>query len=295
MWKFRNRGVVLAMIMVSAGTQAHAAESVESLLQAASRDGAYVAPGATEVEQAEALFLRCFDQCDAADVRQGWQHLGFEVLRAEHGGHPVIIVRERAQRREGRGFYLFNLKTEATTALQAPHSDTDKNTREITLRLLAEGNFRAAAWNTVPRHYKKQGVVIDADMAHLPETYFLAFGRAYARRFGQGMLVQLHGFAQGKRRSVSGAGAEMVVSAGSKATTPTVLRVGRCLKQAGLGEIRIYPAEIRELGATTNSTGHALRAMGHAGFVHIEMSAETRLALLSGKAERARLLRCMGR
>ena len=58
MWKFRNSGVILAMLLVTAGTQVHAAESVESLLQAASRDGAYVTPGTTEVEQAEALFLR---------------------------------------------------------------------------------------------------------------------------------------------------------------------------------------------------------------------------------------------
>lgn len=293
MCKFRNRGVMMAIILAATGVQAAAAESVTSLLRSASRDGAYVAPASREVEQAEALFQRCFEQCDDAAVRQGWQQLGFDVVQAEHGGQPLIVIRENANAKRGRGFFAFRPKSASTTVLQAPHSFKDEHTREILLHLLEQGGFRAAAWNTVPRHYELNGMKVDADMAHLQNTYFLAFSRAFARQFAAGKLVQLHGFAQGKRRSGDGANAEMVVSSGSREPTPVVLEMGACLQRAGLGEVRIYPTQIRELGATTNTSGIALRGMEHAGFVHIEMSAQARLTLLNNKTERAKLLRCL--
>ncbi|MDP2828867.1 MAG: hypothetical protein Q8O37_09685 [Sulfuricellaceae bacterium] len=293
MCKYRNKGVMMAMIVAATGCQAASADNLAKLLGAASRDGAYIAPAAREVEQAEALFQRCFDQCNDAAARHGWRQLGFEMMETEHGGRPLLVIRESLNARQGRGFFAFFPKSVSTTALQAPHSFKDENTREILLHLLAEGDFRAAAWNTVPRQYELDGMKVDADMAHLKATYFLAFSRAFARRFGAGKLVQLHGFAQEKRRSESGASAEMVISSGSRTQTPAVLETGGCLKRAELGEVRIYPTEIHELGATTNSSGSALRALGHAGFVHIEMSAPSRLSILNDQTGRARLLRCL--
>lgn len=301
MCKYRNRGIVMAVAWIAAtACQVVAAENLPQMLEVASRDGAYIAPAAREVAQAEALFLRCLQQsagekaqCGDATAQQGWRQLGFEAVEARHGGRSLWVIREAGKGRQGRGFFAFFPDSVSTTALQAPHSFKDENTREILLHLLAEGDFRAAAWNTVPRAYERDGVKVDADMAHLQDTYFMAFSRAYARRYGTGRLVQLHGFAQEKRRSESGASAEMVVSAGSRTPTPAVLETGRCLKRAGLGEARIYPDEIRELGATTNRIGSALRALGHQGFIHIELSAPSRQRLLNEQAARGSLLRCL--
>lgn len=292
MYRPRNSGIMMAILLTAAGSQVQAG-SLPDMLKSSSRNGAYVAPTAFEVQQAEALFQRCFAKCDDQAVIQGWQQLGFEVLQAEHGGQLLTVIREKSDARQGRGFYVFYPESNGSTVLEAPHSFKDENTREIQLSLLAEGRFRAAAWNTVPRHYEQNGMKVDADMAHLQGTYFLAFSRAFASHLPAGKLVQLHGFARGKRRSGDGSDADMVVSSGSQVQTDTMLKLGRCLQGAELGKIRLYPTEIRELGATTNSIGNALRAQGHAGFVHIEMSAQTRLSLLNDKGERAKLLRCL--
>lgn len=292
MCKSRNKGVMVTILLAAAGSQVQA-NSLSDMLKLASHGGAYVVPAAREVEKAESLFKRCFVRCDDKAVIQGWQQLGFEVQRAEHGGQDLIVIREKSDAKQGRGFYVFYPESATVTVLEAPHSFKDENTREIQLNLLEEGRFRAAAWNTVPRHYAINGVTVDADMAHLQGTYFMAFSRAFASQLPTGKLVQLHGFAQAKRRSGKGFDASMVVSAGSQIQTDAMLEMGRCLKSAGLGNIRMYPTEIRELGATTNSIGEALRAKGHAGFVHIEMSAQTRLALLNDKNEHMKLLRCL--
>lgn len=291
-----NGKIMMTVLLVSAACQAHAAGDLPQMLDAASRDGAYAAPAAREAAQAEALFLRCLEraaQCGDAAAQRGWRQLGFEAVEAGHGGRSLWVIREAGKDRQGRGFFAIFPDSVSTTALQAPHSFKDENTREILLHLLAEGDFRAAAWNTVPRAYERDGVKVDADMAHLQDTYFMAFSRAFARRYSTGKLVQLHGFAQEKRRSESGASAEAVVSAGSRTPTPAVLEAGQCLKRAGWGGMRVYPTEIRELGATTNRIGDALRALGHQGFIHIEMSAPRRLSLLNSQAERAKLLRCL--
>jgi len=228
-------------------------------------------------------------------VRQGWEHLGFEVLHAEHGGKSLVVIREKSDARFGRGFYVFRPRSNSTTVLQAPHSFKDENTREILLNLLDDGGFRAAAWNTVPRHYVLNGATVDADMAHLKGTYFLAFSRAFGRQFATGKLVQLHGFAGEKRRTNSGTAADIVISSGSAEVTPAVRDTSKCLQRAGFGDVRVYPTDIRELGGTTNSTGQALRAMGHAGFVHLELSAPTRRSLLDDQASRTQLLHCLKR
>lgn len=288
---FRSSAFIMAALL--SAVPADAAETVGDLLASASRGGHYMAPDADELQQAEALFLRCFSDCTAPEVRQGWQALGFDLIEVDKGGETVVVIREKEGARSGRGFYLLRPQSASTTALQAPHSFKDLHTRDILLHLLDSGDFRAAAWNSVPRNHLRNGMSVDADMAHLQESYFLAFGRAFAHRFSGGKLVQLHGFAQSKRRTAMGATAEVIISSGSRQTTATVREMGGCLKDAGFGNVRIYPLEARELGATTNSSGKALRFMGYEGFVHIEMSAPFRLKLLNNSVERCKLLRCL--
>lgn len=293
MCKLRNRGFMMVFLLAAATHPAVATESLSSMFQSASRGGAYVAPAAAELARAETLFQQCLTDCASVAVRQGWAQLGFEVLQAAHGGKPLVVIREQADARLGRGFYVFRPGSNATTVLQAPHSFKDEHTGDILLRLLEPGGFRAAAWNTVPRHYESNGVTVDADLAHLQDSYFLAFSRAFARQFASGRLVQLHGFAAEKRRTDAGSAADIVISSGSVEVTAALRDTRQCLQRAGLGEVRMYPTDIRELGATTNSTGQALRALGHAGFIHLELSAPTRRRLLDDPASRTQLLQCL--
>ncbi|MDX8405204.1 MAG: hypothetical protein R8K50_03545 [Mariprofundus sp.] len=288
MARFNRSAVMMAMMMTVAPVAACA--TVAEMLSTASSGGDYQTPDTAALEQAEILFQRCFTDCDAQTAQQ-WQKLGFEVIKTELNDQPVIVIQEKSKR--GRGFYLFRPHSSSTTVIQAPHSFKDMRTRQILLQLMQEGDFRAAAWNTVPRHYQRHGVRVDSDMAHLPSSYFLAFSRAFARRFSAGRLIQLHGFAQSKRRSASGADAAMVISSGSRDTTAAVLRMGSCLQRADFGAVRVYPRDIHELGATTNTIGRALRLLGHQGFVHIEMSAATRKALQYTPDQRNRLQGCL--
>lgn len=293
MWKFRNNKLAISMVFALAANQVAAADNVAALLTAASRAGAYSAPAAPELKQAETLFQRCLVQCGDAQTVEQWRQLGFEVIQAVHGGRPLVLIREQGDARRGRGFYAFRPGSSSTTALQAPHSFKDEHTRQILLGLMAEGDFRAAAWNTVARNYVADGVSVDADMAHLQDTYFLAFSRAVARQFPSGKLVQLHGFSKAKRTSEAGAGADIIISSGSKQQGPLLLAAGARLKQANFGTVLLYPTEVNELGATTNTTGMALRALGHAGFLHLEMNESTRLAILNRPAVRASLIKCL--
>lgn len=67
-----------------------------------------------------------------------------------------------------------------------------------------------------------------------------------------------------------------------------------CLRAAFGPRVRLYPREAAELGGTTNSVGRALRAIGFAGFVHLELDPATRAALDGDGGVREAVLGCLG-
>ncbi|RKZ81791.1 MAG: hypothetical protein DRR19_21675 [Candidatus Parabeggiatoa sp. nov. 1] len=261
------------------------ATSLKDALKAA-KTGEYVAPTAEALHKAEALFLRTLKGEPSVDLQNAWQAQGFAMRALTHNGTDFTVVQEAEGKRTGRGFYAFRQKESLPIALQAPHSYKDLYTGKIASLLMEEGNYVVAGWNTVPRN--------DADMAHREDTIFQTLGRAFAYQYPTGTIVQLHGFAQGKRKTTAGKTADLIFSGTTRAPSQRVLDTGNCLKSKLIGfEVRIYPHEVSELGGTTNSNAKDLRERGFNRFFHVELSKPLREKLREDKQVRGQLSACL--
>lgn len=151
----------------------------------------------------------------------------------------------------------------------------------------------AAAWNTVPRWYGENGSRVDADLAHHPHSYFTALTRAFLRAAPRGTVAQLHGFDGGKRKSRNGSGADVIISSGSKNVTTGVRKASSCISRVADAKVLVYPADVRELGGTTNSIGLLMRSLGSSRFIHLELSDGFRTWLRKDQSLRAVMNQCL--
>lgn len=298
MWSLNRCGQLSAALslLLSIGAPTVSAQTtppdLPALLAPAIRGGDYRPAPAEEVTRAEALFLRLAQGGDPAALAAEASQLAMTLDRVG----ALVIVRESNQAKQGRGFFVFRRDPAPETradVLLVPHGFKDEMTRDIGLALFHQGRFAAAAWNTVPRSYERNSVSVDADMAHLPGTWFTAFALAAARAWPTGQTLQIHGFDQGKRKSDAAAEADMILSNGTRTAGPQLRRQQQCLASALTRPVLLYSESMRELGGTTNVQGAALRELGYPGFVHIEMSRPLRQALRDDEATRAALLRCL--
>jgi hypothetical protein len=259
--------------------------SLKDSLKAA-QNGNYRPPNATELEKAEALFIRTFQGEQSQALQIAWQTEGFTMRTLTVANTAFTVIQEHENKRTGRGFYMFRQTDDLPIMLQAPHSFKDLYTGQIVRKLLLEGHYKVAGWNTVSRR--------QADMAHLENTVFQAFGRAFAKQYSTGTIVQLHGFAQGKRKTLTGKTADLILSATTRSPSQRVLDIGNCLKYQLTGfVVRLYPNEVKELGGTTNSNAKDLREWGFYSFLHVELSKPLREELRNDKAVRQKLSACL--
>lgn len=258
-------------------------------LAAASSERHFVQPATADVKRAQALFLRLMQGERGEALARAWSELGF-VLGSDPA-EGLTLLREQPGARHGRGFFVF--RQDAADALQIPHAFKDTMTGQIGIALFRQGRFGAAAWNTVPRDFVADGRRVDADMAHLDDSYFIAFARACAQRHPQGRVYQLHGFEQESRRSDAARKAAVILSDGSRTPAATLRRLADCIAAKTQASVLTYPEDVRELGATTNTVAAALRRQGYAGFVHIEMSHQFRADLAQSPALQRTLLSCL--
>lgn len=265
-------------------------ETLASLLRSASK-GHFEMPAERELQQATVFFSRLARGEPAQSLTGDAETLAFELVTLPQ----LVVVREKPEARRGRGLFVFRLppaEKDRRDILLVPHSFKDEMTREIGLALFAEGRFRAAAWNTVPRRYERNGQSVDADMAHLDATYFNAFTRAWAEVARNDSFLQIHGFDAAKRRHAEAAEAAVILSAGHAQPPPQLRQRWQNLNKTIPG-VALYPETTRELGGTTNSQGKLLRAAGSPNFIHAEMSREFRVRLLDTAALRRQLLDCL--
>lgn len=253
----------------------------------------YQPPSSDELRQAEQLFQRAFaGRIEATE----WAALGFQVERVTENDRVFMVIREQPNQRRGHGFYTFAAPMTDAPILQAPHALSDQHTGVIALHLFAEGRFAAGAWSTAPRRYQDdEDQTVDADMAHQPDSYFIAFSRAAALARPARALLQLHGFATHKRKTEAGRAAGVIVSAGQRQPTPAAEQIARCLAEKLTTPVLLYPQDVRELGALTNQVGKALRTLGHSGFVHIELAQPVREQLRADAELRQRFGACLVR
>lgn len=282
---------ILLFIFLNASAP-HAETAIERFLTE-SKGGSYNQPSAEELRKAEDLFGYLFKGRLTDDVQRGWDKLNFKVVRIKEGGEELILLEEKEGKKSGRGFYLFRLSNYRKLAIQSPHSVDDLYTGEITLELALEGKTASAAWNTVPRNSNDDDKGGRSDLAHLKDSYFTAYARAFARAYPTGSLIQLHGFVKEERKSKTGFEPDIIVSSGSRIPGRRAEEIERCLEHDISGVSSLYPVEINELGGGTNATGIALRKMGHEGFIHIELSKQMRMLLKDDNKVRGSFQRCI--
>lgn len=282
---------VLALACASAAMLPHAAiADPTQLLERTSRSSRYVAASPQELVQCRVLFERVMRQPDDPELRSAWRELGFEYTAARGREPGCWMVYERPAESRGWGFFLVcpERLTGATghqpLVLQAPHSFSDRFTRNVALRLLKDGDFAAAAWNTVHRDV--------VDVAHTTDHPFQAFTQAIIAARSDSFVIQVHGFAQSNRKSARGATTDLIVSNGDDYPDPWVRKLAVLLQsEPALGRVHLFPTQINELGATTNVQGQMLRQAGSQRFLHLEMSHDLRVRLVADPRVRAALLK----
>jgi hypothetical protein len=290
------------------GVGATDSRRVAELLDQSREGGRFEMPSDTELARSRQLFYRLFKSDLQPDLFEQWKTLGFAYQQIELSGKPYICLYEKDADRRGRGFYLFAKAPTARHVLMMPHGFYDLHTREIGFDLSREGHFAAIVWNTVHRYGADKGISRNRgyrhrpdssdptdtwDMARLSRSYFTAFTHAFAGAEPRGCLIQLHGFSQKKRDSRAGRDADMIISNGTRQLSHELRAFSDCLKIGMPGMIRSYPTEVEELGGTQNTIGALLRARGHTGFVHIEMSYPLRVRLKKESALRQVFLQCI--
>jgi len=211
--------------------------------------------------------------------------LALDTIVFQEQGEPWLALMEASGSKRGRGFFLFRGNpADSRHLLQAPHRHHDRSTGELQRQLFLEGRFRAAAWNTLHRR--------EVDLARVPHSYFIALARA-TQEVGAGWVIQLHGFAKEKRKTVTGRASDLIVSSGHPAGSPVTRQLAECLRTDLPFKVVTYPEQVDELGGTRNPVGRALRNMDADRFLHLEMSAEFRDALLDSAGLRRVLISCL--
>ncbi|GGI88113.1 hypothetical protein [Legionella impletisoli] len=276
--------ILLVGALYTSYSCANVYETMYPILLEASQGGAYVNPNQEELRQSEALFLQLFQGKQNNKLKQNWNKLGFEVEAFDETGERFLLIREKKDRKEGRGFYLFRMDLKGNT-LQAPHSFHDRLTREIALKLFTEGSFSAASWNTLSR--KKLDVVRHQD------SFLMAFSRAFAKAYPSRTLIQLHGFSQSKRLSEAGKHANIIISSGTTYPSKAVQKIAHCMKKTVDHHVYISFIDIFELGGAKNTIGKMLQSLRHPGLIHLELSYGFRKALMDNPALLIQLMDCL--
>ena len=246
--------------------------------QGGTTPGAYVPPTAPELDAVE-LAAFASSPATSAKARTHAAAAGFEV--ADVPEWPGTAVLYEAAKRRGGGAYVIRRASKSRLIVQAPHTFFDEGTLPLGCAFFHTSDARAFFINTVHRYKAAPpGEDQTADVAHLERSLFQSATLGALRSLGASTVIQLHGF--GSERAM-----KAVVSSGeARAGVPHVDRVARALDAVLGGGVLRFPADTKELGATTNVQGKVVRASGGV-FLHVELSDETRKLLIADGSKRA--------
>lgn len=264
-------------------------------------------PTEKDLAEAEKLFRRLFMGERGPALRQQWADLGFELTGTRAEKDPLLVLQEFGDGAtqsdfSGKGFFVFAVGRHSKTVLQAPHSFRDEDTQDIALKLMAQHNFRAAAWNTGPAKLPVHATVLPGTSAPPAKDYLLAFTRALMTIEPDSRVVQLHSFDQKKMYSATAKHADIILSGFGDQPNQAIGWMSRCLKKNLSYKIRVFPYEVQEMGAGRNLSGASDNAIGalmqaaeSQGFVHLAMSEIFREDLRSFPQVQEKLFACLSR
>ena len=209
-----------------------------------------------------------------------------ESVTAQHATLTVQVEEDRVLLHGGGVFIAIRRQATDPLVLQAPHAFYDARTGRIASQLFDEGVGQVLMVNTVHRYRGDRGAEHEpADVAHSSSSTFQAATLGAAQGLGDGLVVQLHGFAD--REAYPSLAA--VVSSGSALQPPGLLdEAQRAL--GVLGEV-MTGDQMPDLAGTKNVQGRALS--GTARFLHLELSAKTRTELAEQSERRQELGRIL--
>lgn len=222
------------------------------------------------------------------------EEFGFSAGHSK-GKEVTIELSETGTDCTAKGIYWIDQDTDSALAISAPHSMSDQHTGTLAEMLFLESNARGAAWNSAPRRVNED-CDNAVDLARSNEHVFNAFHLGFAQAFPDGLIVQLHGFEGEQRVDPATRDAAMILSDGTRTPGKKLLRLADQLSLAFAPlEVLVFPIGSQELGATENVQGKSLREAGFDGFVHIEISARMRAAMLQNTELRERLSQALVR
>ncbi|MEL6876525.1 MAG: hypothetical protein AAGL68_00315 [Pseudomonadota bacterium] len=222
----------------------------------------------------------------------GLEKLGFGAGTLAGADHTMLLSEAEGEC-AGRGIYLIRSQATDKLALTAPHRGSDRHTGTLASALFLETGAQAAAWNSGPRRATSK-CEHAIDLARERNHLFSAFALGFAEAAPDGLIVQLHGFDGDRRESLAAREAGIILSNGSEAPSARLLDLADCLSLAFAPiPVLVYPGDTGELGALSNAQGQLLREAGFDGFVHMEISAELRAALIEDDALRGKLATCL--
>ena len=281
------------------------AGDLDSVRRRCSKGGVYRRPDPEELGRARELFIRTFaveeEKGDevakrpgrtVAALRREWSALGFMLEKRRRADDTWLLITEREHRREGRGLYAVRAGNSVPVMIQAPHGFHDLHTGELGARLFEESSFVAGAWNTVPRGTGAGREA--ADVAHLENSYFMEFVKAFASRYREGTVLQLHGFSRSRRKTREGREARIILSEGTRSPGERFFSYRACLESVFGQGVKGFPGQVVELGGTRNRMARWFRTRGRGVFVHLEMSLRVRKVLRKEEGKRRDLAACFG-
>ena len=230
----------------------------------ASASETYQRPEPADRAQLAAAFAAALRNGDAS----GWQALHYETRHED--GH--LAVREQAPATRGWGAYAFRDAGGRALLVQAPHSESDRDTGDIGAGVYLLTHARALGLNTAHR------TLPDADQAGAADTPFLLMADEALRADPSTVIVQIHGFGPDTANRY-GIPLDGAVASNATRTPDDALRATvRCMREAGF-DARAFPDEAPYPGGTRNAIGRLVADSGRGRFMHLELGAQLRARL----------------
>lgn len=243
--------------------------------------------------------------------------IGFEII---YLSQSEWFFRENPLYKHGGGGYVVKDSASLPIIVQCPHTYFDEYSLDLGWELFKRARAKEFFFNTAHRYLPVSGAApgdFPADAAHHTNSLFEAMTEGTV--FGPGWnVVQVHGFS-------SRANTAMVLSSGAHVTGNFLVnRAYNNLVPIMGGIVKRYPEDMssetagtslmdvinrtydsyysgvaapahpksEELGATTNVQGQYIRSVG-SQFLHVEMSHDLRIKLMSDPYLRGQILQAL--
>jgi len=248
----------------------------------------YSAYSTDELHLVEGIFIKILHNDITDSIKQQMLKMNLHITQTG----KYLIISEANPPYTGQGMYIINIESSSKILLQAPHAFHDLKSGSIAIKLFLENNISALAINSLNRYYTSiKGEKKSADMAHLSNSLYMAFSRAYIKVFNKSRTIQLHGFNADKYPATKPL--NFILSNGTRAFDQSLINQRDCLENKLKLKSHVYALNINILGGTKNSIGHVLRHSSYTGFEHIEMSLPVRKRLNRSSVTRQQFMSCI--